>query len=168
MQALAAKNGQTPLTAHYPNNDKAIQGKILLSPKIPDCALEHSEDIQIEGDWLCNGDLPFPPSSVIHQHRYQVIDEPSTQTSKTGNCAEFPLWLQLSQAQHALQYEEALRSASVSSIEPILRELGSGGAPAIEVEDFKSLGKTRVMILDANRQRLLRCKSGAVRALNCT
>ena len=64
--------------------------------------------------------------------------------------------MQLSQAQHALQYEEALRSAAVSSIDPLLREMASGAAPALEVEEFKTLGKTRVMILDANRQRLLR------------
>lgn len=64
---------------------------------------------------------------------------------------------QLSQAEHALQYEEALRSASVNSIDPILRELASGAAPAIEADDYKTLGKTRVMILDTNRQRLLRC-----------
>ncbi len=64
--------------------------------------------------------------------------------------------MQLSQQQYALQYEEALRSAAVGSIDPLLRELGGGAAPALEVEDFKSLGKTRVMILDANRQRLLR------------
>ena len=66
------------------------------------------------------------------------------------------LFMQLSQAQHALQYEEALRCASVSSIEPILREMGTGATPAIEAEDFKTLGKIRIMILDANRQRLLR------------
>lgn len=63
---------------------------------------------------------------------------------------------QLSQAEHALQYEEALRSASVSSIDPILREMGAGAAPAIEAEEYKTMGKTRVMILDTNRQRLLR------------
>lgn len=72
------------------------------------------------------------------------------------------LLLQLSQAEHALQYEEALRTAAVSSIDPILREMASGAAPALEVEDFKSLGKTRVMILEANRQRLLRYPASAL------
>ena len=43
----------------------------------------------------------------------------------------------------------------MNSIDPILREMGSGAAPAIEAEDYKTLGKTRVMILDTNRQRLL-------------
>ena len=80
----------------------------------------------------------------------------------TDKCLRQGMLGQLSQAQHALQYEEALRSASVSSIEPILRELGGGAAPPIEVEDFKSLGKIRVMILDTNRQRLLRCRSTIV------
>ena len=55
-----------------------------------------------------------------------------------------------------LQYEEAMRSAGVTSIDPILREMATGVTPALEVEDFKTLGKARVMILDANRQRLLR------------
>ena len=83
-----------------------------------------------------------------------------------------PFWpaLQLSQPPHAQQYEAALQSAAVASIEPVLREMASGAAPALEVEDFKSGGRVRVMILEANRQRLLRhCPSSQVSgARNCS
>ena len=64
---------------------------------------------------------------------------------------------QLSQPPHALQYEEALRAAGVTSLDPVLKEMATGDRPALEAEDFTTLGKTRVMILDVDRQQLLKC-----------
>ena len=38
---------------------------------------------------------------------------------------------QLSQPPHALQYEEALRAAGVTSLDPVLKEMATGDRPAL-------------------------------------
>ena len=55
-------------------------------------------------------------------------------------------------------YEAALgEGGGVAALEKGLRELGGGDAGALELEDFEVAGKQRVMVLDVNRSRLVRC-----------
>lgn len=59
----------------------------------------------------------------------------------------------------ALQYEEALRNSGVSSIDPVIREMGAGDAPALEIGEFEVNRGTRLMILGFSRPQLARCTS---------
>ncbi|CAK0783651.1 hypothetical protein CVIRNUC_006850 [Coccomyxa viridis] len=55
----------------------------------------------------------------------------------------------------ALQYEEALRAADLTSIDQVIRDMGSGEAPALEVGEFEVNRGTRLMILGFNRVQLV-------------
>jgi len=67
--------------------------------------------------------------------------------------------MQFTRPEMALQYEEALRSSGVSSIDPVIREMGAGDAPALEIGEFEVNRGTRLMILGFSRPQLVRCTS---------
>ena len=64
--------------------------------------------------------------------------------------------MQFARPELALQYEEALRAADLSSIDQVIRDMGSGEAPALEVGEFEVNRGTRLMILGFNRVELVR------------
>ena len=64
--------------------------------------------------------------------------------------------MQFARPELALQYEEALRAADLTSINPVIRDMGSGEAPALEVGEFEVNRGTRLMILGFNRVQLVR------------
>lgn len=75
--------------------------------------------------------------------------------------AYFPLTLlvplQLAQGESAMQYEEAMHSAGVASLDEILKEMAGGDSPAIEVNEYNmTLGRTKLYITDITRPRLIR------------
>lgn len=64
--------------------------------------------------------------------------------------------LQFARPELALQYEEALRTAGLTSIDPVIREMGAGDSAALEVGEFDVNRGTRLMILGFNRVQLVR------------
>ena len=64
--------------------------------------------------------------------------------------------MQFARPELALQYEEALRAADLTSIDQVIRDMGSGEAPALEVGEFEVNRGTRLMILGFNRVQLVR------------
>jgi len=67
-----------------------------------------------------------------------------------------PVPVQFARPELALQYEEALRTAGLTSIDPVIRDMGSGDSPALEVGEFDVNRGTRLMILGFNRVQLVR------------
>ena len=66
------------------------------------------------------------------------------------------LW-QLAQGELAMQYEEAMRTAGVSSLDDALKDMASGSAPALEVNEYNmTLGRTKLYVTDITRPRLIR------------
>jgi hypothetical protein len=65
--------------------------------------------------------------------------------------------LQFSRPEMALRYEEALSNAGLSSIDTVIRDMGAGDAPALEIGEFEVNRGTRLMILGFSRQQLIRC-----------
>lgn len=65
--------------------------------------------------------------------------------------------LQFARPELALQYEEALRTAGLTSIDSVIRDMGAGDSPALEVGEFDVNRGTRLMILGFNRVQLVRC-----------
>ena len=56
-----------------------------------------------------------------------------------------------------MQYEEAMRTAGVSSLDEALKDMAAGEAPAIEVNAINmALGKTKLYVTDTVRPRLIR------------
>ena len=70
--------------------------------------------------------------------------------------ADMACLLQFARPELALQYEEALRAAGLNSIDPVIRDMGSGNSPALEVGEFEVNRGTRLMILGFNRVQLVR------------
>ena len=66
------------------------------------------------------------------------------------------LTVQFARPELALQYEEALRAADLTSIDQVIRDMGSGEAPALEIGEFEVNRGTRLMILGFNRVQLVR------------
>lgn len=64
--------------------------------------------------------------------------------------------VQFARPELALQYEEALRATGLNSIDPVIRDMGSGDAPALEIGEFEVNRGTRLMILGFNRVQLVR------------
>ena len=64
--------------------------------------------------------------------------------------------LQFARPELALQYEEALRTAGLTSIDPVIRDMGAGDSPALEVGEFDVNRGTRLMILGFSRVQLAR------------
>ena len=69
----------------------------------------------------------------------------------------FSVRLQFSRPEMALRYEEALRNAGLSSVDPVIRDMGAGDAPALEIGEFEVNRGTRLMILGFSRPQLIRC-----------
>jgi hypothetical protein len=70
--------------------------------------------------------------------------------------ADMACFLQFARPELALQYEEALRAAGLNSIDPVIRDMGSGNSPSLEVGEFEVNRGTRLMILGFNRVQLVR------------
>lgn len=64
--------------------------------------------------------------------------------------------MQFTRPELALQFEEALRNAGLSSMDPVIREMGAGDAPALEIGEFEVNRGTRLMILGFSRPQLIR------------
>ncbi len=63
---------------------------------------------------------------------------------------------QFTRPELALQYEESLRNAGLSSMDSVIREMGAGDAPALEIGEFEVNRGTRLMILGFSRPQLIR------------
>jgi hypothetical protein len=74
------------------------------------------------------------------------------------------MFVQFTRPDLALQYEEALRVAGLSSIDPVIREMGEGDAPVLEIGEFEVNRGTRLMILGFSRPHLVRCSPTTCRA----
>ena len=98
--------------------------------------------------------------SHVHNHEEASCSHvPSIQrTALENDCTT----LQFARPELALQYEEALRAADLTSIDQVIRDMGSGEAPALEVGEFEVNRGTRLMILGFNRVQLVRWPTMAI------
>eukprot|EP00976_Prorocentrum_cordatum_P030331 617696-Prorocentrum_minimum.AAC.3 len=63
----------------------------------------------------------------------------------------------LSAAGTERQYKATLEKAGLKDFEPVLVEMAEGSEPYIELEELTITNKTRLMVMDIHRPRLLRC-----------
>lgn len=75
----------------------------------------------------------------------------------TARSIEYLCAMQLAQGESAMQYEEALRAAGVSSLDEALKDMATEKSPAIEINEYNmTLGRTKLYITDIVRPRLVR------------
>lgn len=64
-----------------------------------------------------------------------------------------------------MQYEEAMHTAGVTSIDDALKDMASGDTPALEVNEYNmTLGRVKLYVTDITRPRLIRQVHACFRA----
>jgi hypothetical protein len=71
-------------------------------------------------------------------------------------------------ASTAQEYTAALEKAMLKDIEPVLVEMAEGEEPYLELEELTMSNKTRLMVMEVDRPRLLRYRNNIDNIINNT